>query len=49
MVEKKPNLTLEFHDYLALKKVLFDWADSYDAKVSSTSRPRERENHIHPG
>ncbi|GFF43508.1 probable scytalone dehydratase [Aspergillus udagawae] len=32
MVEKKPNLTIEFQDYLALKKVLFDWADSYDAK-----------------
>ncbi|KAF7165037.1 hypothetical protein CNMCM5623_009389 [Aspergillus felis] len=32
MVEKKPNLTIEFQDYLALKKVLFEWADSYDAK-----------------
>ncbi|RHZ73708.1 centractin- actin- protein of the dynactin complex [Aspergillus turcosus] len=32
MVEKKHNLTIEFQDYLALKKVLFDWADSYDAK-----------------
>ncbi|EAW19337.1 scytalone dehydratase arp1 [Aspergillus fischeri NRRL 181] len=32
MVEKKANLTIEFQDYLALKKVLFDWADSYDAK-----------------
>ncbi|GIJ97949.1 centractin-actin-protein of the dynactin complex [Aspergillus viridinutans] len=32
MVQKKPNLNIEFQDYLALKKVLFDWADSYDAK-----------------
>ncbi|GIJ89448.1 centractin-actin-protein of the dynactin complex [Aspergillus pseudoviridinutans] len=32
MVEKKPNLPIEFQDYLALKKVLFEWADSYDAK-----------------
>ncbi|RHZ64909.1 scytalone dehydratase arp1 [Aspergillus thermomutatus] len=32
MVEKKPNLAIDFQDYLALKKVLFDWADSYDAK-----------------
>ncbi|EAW14608.1 scytalone dehydratase arp1 [Aspergillus clavatus NRRL 1] len=32
MVEKKPNLNIDFQDFLALQKVVFDWADSYDAK-----------------
>ncbi|KAJ5317994.1 hypothetical protein PENANT_c004G05124 [Penicillium antarcticum] len=28
----EPNLDISFQDYLILSKLVFDWADSYDAK-----------------
>ncbi|OJJ01840.1 hypothetical protein ASPVEDRAFT_83363 [Aspergillus versicolor CBS 583.65] len=32
MLKQDPKLELSFQDFLALQKVVFDWADSYDAK-----------------
>ncbi|KAJ6146943.1 hypothetical protein N7497_008925 [Penicillium chrysogenum] len=31
-IPAEPNLDISFQDYLILSKLVFDWADSYDAK-----------------